>query len=492
MIFETYESYKNCRPVGQIANLLKVVRIYKSFSSNMSNRLKKKRLDDITAHILDLPEQIFRIIFLYLDDHAMFSFKNICNKVNHYVNNYVEVERRFLVLYLDRRFAMKRIHMIKLPNRNPCLMVIKHALFDGVPGYQGIPKQEKGIRANMAQSSLSISNQPSIFQKHAFTTTIQQRTVIGIYYAHVNQLMGRFVSTTFYLYLLNAEENKWTRMLPNPPEENKLPEYDSMDFSSQITWTPISELDTVVFHYNHRRNEYFIQLIHFHVNEDDAEWKYSSSWPVVPKGLRSLRGFFLGQKARGEIILFGGFSDRRVSNCPNNCVWDGALSLDGTAIIWNATNHVLPDTKLCCQLMFYLNDNIYILKDESKDGKLSTFIESYVPTICHKYSLKDKKYYEGVFRFPKPWYAISGQIYRNLVSIDKNNKFALIVARKHSMMNQETNNDDSRRFLYFTEKEGFQEVLKSRSKGGNTRNLRSKNTEQNNTKNSIIFVPQPL
>ena len=101
MIFETYESYKNCRPVGQIANLLQVVRRYKSFSSNMSNRLKKKRLDDNTAHILDLPEQIFRIIFLYLDDDAIYSLKNICNKVKRYVNGYVEVERRFLVLYND-------------------------------------------------------------------------------------------------------------------------------------------------------------------------------------------------------------------------------------------------------------------------------------------------------------------------------------------------------------------------------------------------------
>ena len=50
------------------------------------------------------------------------------------------------------------------------------------------------------------------------------------------------------------------------------------------------EFHTVVFHFDHGRAESFIQLIYFHVNEDDDEWKYSSSCFFSPKELKNLRG----------------------------------------------------------------------------------------------------------------------------------------------------------------------------------------------------------
>ena len=111
IIFKTYESYKFCKRLPRAAELVQVVGINFNFSINMSDFAKKKRLHSKTVHILDLPEQIFRKIFLYLDDDAIFGLKNICNKVRNYVNSYVEVERRFLVLYNDRferRNAMER------------------------------------------------------------------------------------------------------------------------------------------------------------------------------------------------------------------------------------------------------------------------------------------------------------------------------------------------------------------------------------------------
>ena len=47
----------------------------------MSDHAKKKRINSNTLHILDLPEQIFRKIFSYLDDEAIFNLKNICNRI---------------------------------------------------------------------------------------------------------------------------------------------------------------------------------------------------------------------------------------------------------------------------------------------------------------------------------------------------------------------------------------------------------------------------
>ena len=92
--------------------------------------------------------------------------------------------------------------------------------------------------------------------------------------------------------------------------------------------------------------------------------------------------------------------------------------------------------------MFYFNDNIYILErsedfNKSKSiGALSNPSEegeflgsSSAYTTCHKYCLADKKYYENVFRLPESWYPFS-RSYGNLISIDKTNKFVLIIASK--------------------------------------------------------------
>ena len=68
-----------------------------------------------------------------------------------------------------------------------------------------------------------------------------------------------------------------------------------------------------MFHIDHASSKSFLQIIHFHVNEDDDKLTYSSSHSLAPKELRSLRDFFLGQKDKGKIILFGGFSDSLIS-----------------------------------------------------------------------------------------------------------------------------------------------------------------------------------
>ena len=180
-------------------------------------------------------------------------------------------------------------------------------------------------------------------------------------------------------------------------------------------------------------------------------------------------------------------------------MWNGTLSVDGRDVIWKATNHVLPDVGFCDETMFYFNDNIYIMHNFNPDFDPEDFSDDDSwDTTCHKYSLKDKKYYKNVFRLPSSWYASRDQyIYGNLVSIDKYKKFALIVAKNISNCGKrknvkEKNNDDDRKFLFFNENEGFQEIRRFRRKGGHTRNLRNKTTEHTHTKNSIIFAPHTL
>ena len=260
-----------------------------------------------------------------------------------------------------------------------------------------------------------------------------------------------------------------------------------MDFcmaNSLILCSPITELDIAVFHISYGRHKSFIQVIHFHVNEDDDKLTYSSTHSLAPKELRSLRGFFLGQKDKGKIILFGGFSDSLISEgynarqqaCRNTCVLDGTLSVDGTYIIWKATDHALPDMKLGGHIMFYLNNHIYIVEELITNRSIT----------CHKYSLKDKQYHENVFRFPERWYEFPKG---NLASIDKNSKFSLIVAKNPKAWSYKKgkDNDNDRKLLFFTEKEGFQKICRFQSKERHIRNLRNKNTEQTQTKISTTF-----
>ena len=456
----------------------------------MSNHGKTKRLDYKDLHILDLPEQIFREIFLYLDDHSIVNLKTICNQIKSYVNNYVEVERRFLVLYnsFDSRFPMESIHMIKCPTKNPRIL------------------------ARMRGFGVSESNLLSPCEKHAFATNIRKNNVVGIFYAHENCRSHKFESTTFHLYSFNSKYNKWNLISPNPPEDNLFLANNSLDFSSQIMCSHITELDVAVFHIIYVSEKSFIQLIRFHVNEDDDKLTYSSSYSLAPEKLCSLRGFFLGQKGRGEIILFGGSSDMPLSNCWGfistymTNVWDGTLSVDGTEIIWKDTNHALPIMK-SPRFMFYFNDYIYILegledsdKNESIRGLPCTSEEfgnlgssSAYPT-CHKYCLTDKKYYENIYRLPESWYAFS-RSYKHLVSVDKTNQFVLIIARNLFCDGTEKNNDDRRRILFFTEKEGFQETLKGKGrwrKEQHDNDLRNNRSKDLQTENSAIFLPQTV
>ena len=183
VISKTYESYKFYKQLPRTAELVKVVEIGLNFRINMSDDAKKKRIDSNTFNILDLPEQIFRKIFSYLDDQAIFNLKNICNAVKKYVIGYVEVDRRFLVLYhiFERRFAMESMHMIKFPTRDP------------------------RIHTKMTQFSLPIPNQPI---PNVFATTIQQYNVIGLYYSHKMHLRVILTGPSFtYIYLIRKKMN---------------------------------------------------------------------------------------------------------------------------------------------------------------------------------------------------------------------------------------------------------------------------------------------
>ena len=83
------------------------------------------------AHIFDLPEQIFRRIFSYLDEHDLHSnLRKTCKKIKQFVRSYVEWEDDLTVTY--EKFGddtqTEHVHIIKYTSKKP-LCFIKRNLY---------------------------------------------------------------------------------------------------------------------------------------------------------------------------------------------------------------------------------------------------------------------------------------------------------------------------------------------------------------------------
>ena len=92
-------------------------------------------LQGLDIHIFNLPEEIYRTIFSYLDAEDLhLNLRNTCQQLRDYVTNYVEWEQtaimffQGLVLYHP---PIEAVHMIKFASRKP--IVYTKTTFPEVP-----------------------------------------------------------------------------------------------------------------------------------------------------------------------------------------------------------------------------------------------------------------------------------------------------------------------------------------------------------------------
>ena len=118
----------------------------------MSKCVKRQKLN---VQILNLPEEIFRTIFSYLDtDDLHFNLKNTCQQMRNYVTNYAEWEHT-LIMLLQGRYQgppMEAVHMIKFEGRKPHIY--------RKPALPAFPSQ------------------PGVYEHLVFAATIQKRITI--------------------------------------------------------------------------------------------------------------------------------------------------------------------------------------------------------------------------------------------------------------------------------------------------------------------------
>ena len=125
----------------------------------MSNCVKLLKSE---VNIFNLPEEIFRVIFSYIDaDDLHLNLKSTCQRIRDYVTNYVEWEQTIIMLYrgifyLYSMEAIPMIHMIKFAGKNP--VVYTKETFPEVPN-----QLQRGV-----------------YERLVFAATIQQRIVIGV------------------------------------------------------------------------------------------------------------------------------------------------------------------------------------------------------------------------------------------------------------------------------------------------------------------------
>ena len=420
----------------------------------MSNCVKLPKSE---VNIFNLPEEIFRVIFSYIDAEDLhLNLKSTCQRIRDYVTNYVEWEQTIIMLYrgifyLYSMEAIPMIHMIKFAGKNPA--VCTKETFPEVPNQR----------------------QYGVYERLVFAATIQQRIVIGVDYRCGSlEERGNRKSLEFF----SLEKDEWIRIYRNLPEENNSATYDVPN-DSDIIYSQIGESNIILFYTENGMDNFyeengiddfytengmdinFIELLYFHKNEVtdslNGTLTYSSYCLDVPKEMRSLRNFCVIEKSKYECLVVGGwcYSDPESKEqeadkeeeeeekeegegeekdedeekieeeedeyevddefiCYKQTVWSGCLSQDKTQVIWKDTGHRIPfmgHSHRQVNKCFCVDEDIFLSYHNT--GEKSCHLGSH---NYDRYNWEEKKYYRNVFSptsLSNEYTGVSGNIYEN-------------------------------------------------------------------------------
>ena len=367
-------------------------------------------LQNIDVQIFNLPEEIFRVIFSYLDaDDLHLNLKSTCQKMKNYVTNYMECEQT-LILLSQKNYQsthMEAVQMIKFANKK--LIIHTKATIPAIPNQRG-------------HTSL------------VFAATIHKRIVIGVDYNYG------------ILNFFSLEKGEWR----HTPGERMCHYYDESMYS-KVIWSQIGESNIILFHTIDGKDTKIFELLHFHKNEVtdllNGTLTYSSYWSDTPEELRLVRNFCLIEKSESEVLMLGGIYDcgyyygghydsdeedgeheEEHNKIYNKTVWSGCLSQDKTKIIWKDTGHKITfnSHKNRC---FGVDDNIF----------LSYY--NYGGNTCHlngndydRYNWEEKKYYKNVFSLSSSSLTEYTGEHRK---IDEGKQLIVVAARINHLMTRE-------------------------------------------------------
>ena len=442
--------------------------------------------------------------------------------MKNYVTNYVEWEQALIMLFQGYYIsppmeAVHMIRMIKFGGKKPLVqnLVQKPLIQDTKTTFPDLPSQ------------------PGVYKRLMLAATIQKRIVIGIEYESG--------SLTKRLEFFSLEKDEWIRISRNVPEENQVATYDVSNDSKMI-YSQIGESHIILFHIENRKDNNFIQLLHFHKNEvtdfSNGTLTYSSYCFDVPEEITSLRNFCLIEKTKSEFLVVGAFhqlyfdpedkeeevedeeheegkgaekdeDEKKVEKDEEEegkydvdddglifrrsykeIVWSGCLSQDKTKIIWKDTGHKIPligSYHRC----FCVGENIYLTY--YNEGGEYCHINSH---NYDRYDWEEKRYYRNVFSpssLLNEHIGLSG-------NIDENKELVVVAARMNHLMKRMGQHVSvwlpfnrlysKRQPLVFTRYEGGCRCIAKRCKFCGCRHFGEQcNNEIGSEANNIFFLP---
>ena len=373
-----------------------------------------QKSDAGNVHIFDLPEQIFRRIFSYLDENDIHSnLRKTCKKIEQFVHGYVKWENTVLLPFqnIDQGTPMELVQIIKYKHKRPHYYV-------------------KATYPDIPNRSLS---------RIRFAGIIRKQIVIGVdhcdYYRY-----GCCIQHELWYY--SFEEHEWSRMCDQErmcqprktytrADDDDKRSTDDDKRSLYAMWTQISESDIIVFHTKKLDNSNFIEILHFNEKEQDGRLTYTSCYCRVPEEICNLRNFCIVQRLESEILIVGGQREywgphgEHPQFVPNETVWSGILLKDNTGVSWKDSGHKIPFRGIGAT-GFCIDDSIYLAYFECD---LSNYAYFKTNKTSIRYDWKTKNYHENVFPLWPEWLVYLGTC-GHIVNVNEREKLVLLAARK--------------------------------------------------------------
>ena len=324
--------------------------------------VRKLQKLDCSTNMLDLPEQVFREIFRYLDfETVYFTLRKVCPKIKEYVDGFIQLGGMFM-LAAGRDVLTEILYIFKQCNKETTIYSKSACPYPYPPigrySYSHCSAPTRTIHHQYPPTSPVSSHTRQDFYLGSFGAIFNKKIVIGVYYFH-----GHTGNIKFNMHHFDPIEYKWTCFQQNGShfiEGNTLIQ----------SWSPISDSELVLFLVNYSDCHSCLQLLHLDMNSasnSNDRPIYSSCRIELPHQLEFLTDCTLVSVANNKILLIGGIQHPDGINegsKPNQRLWQGTLTTGGQDVTWLALSikmNIGQSIKMRLNpICFKLKDNVYI------------------------------------------------------------------------------------------------------------------------------------
>ena len=470
----------------------------------MTETTSKSRSKETNLTLLDLHEDIFRIIFRYLDDaEVYFTVRVLCQKLKNYVDAYIQLGGIFMlagepnkmehVSIKNPTFCTKLLHVFKQNGKVSSIGCSTTMSAIPVPICK---KKSQRNKHNRTSTHYSLE-----YDIGSFGVKFNGKIVVGIYYTEYSGWESSWernktnLGSDCYLAEYDKTKNTWTQIRPNPTCYNKtdvIGQIADATGDNQVVLTSCPIGDSILMltwkslkYFVNDENDQEIHIRRLDLNvTDEPKWSILASTMLREKYCRNpvqtissycnafnnnltaprnsneiMRHCTLctitpmhdqctiTQVANNKVILLGGANYFKQ---PNHRLWEGTLTKDQKTITWTSMK-LGPIKARIRPICFKLKENLYIAGGQpieaTNNGSSDSKTNRTSLLCCDVYNLQEKKLTKSVHFLPYPVDDV------DKIATDADETFALI-----TRLSRRTQHGKNGNYLTFTEKYGFEEL----------------------------------